>query len=294
VLADAAVIVLLLTVHRYVVPAGAVADGTTWMLPIASTAVFIPQLTLPPVLSVPLAAVVTAAYWLTVPHPTGASFLIVQTVVTAALIALVRRGGRSADAVLAADLRAEAARRADEKEQYRRVHDTILSTLTMVAAGAFPNGSPILSAEAARDLDVLRDLPAMPARAPAPAASLAERLEQVAAQAAPLRIQLSARPESTSPPSAVTEKLAACVAEALRNVARHADVDTAEISVTGENGQLTVKVTDRGQGFDPKNVPRSRRGLTHSIAGRMAEVGGTATLNSLPGHGTTVILRWPR
>ena len=60
---------------------------------------------------------------------------------------LVRRGGRSADAVIVGYLRAgqaaraEAARRADEREQYRRVHDTALSTLTMVASGAFSSQS---------------------------------------------------------------------------------------------------------------------------------------------------------
>ena len=86
---------------------------------------------------------VTAVYVLTVPHPGDAGFLIFQALVTAALMTLVRRGGRSADAVIAGYLRAgqaaraEAARRADEREQYRRVHDTALSTLTMVASEAF-------------------------------------------------------------------------------------------------------------------------------------------------------------
>lgn len=296
VLADVAVIVALLAAHRHVVPPESISDGTTWMLPVASTAVFIPQLTLPPVLSLPLAGVVSTAYVVTVPHPGGAVFLVVQAVVTAALMMLVRRAGRRADAVIISSLsagheaQAEAARRADEKEQYRRVHDTILSTLTMVAAGAFRARSPTLSAQAARDLMVLRELPAMPAAEPA-MASLAECLEQVAAEAAPLRVTLHLA--AAEPPAAVSESVAGCVAEALRNVARHAGVEAAEVTARDEGGCLVVEVRDTGKGFDPGAPPRSRRGISESIAGRMTAAGGTAALTSVPGLGTSVVLRWP-
>ncbi len=154
VLADVAVIMVMRCAQSRVVPAAAISAGTTWMLPLASTAVLIPQLAFRPVFSLPVAGVVAVVYTLTVPHPAGASFLVVQAVVTAALMTLVRRGGRSADAVITSDLkaeqeiRAEAARRADEKEQYRQLHNTILSTLTMIASGAFARPSPILSTQA--------------------------------------------------------------------------------------------------------------------------------------------------
>lgn len=296
VLADVAVIVALLVAHRHVVPAGMVSDGTTWMLPVASTAVYIPQLTMPPVLSLPLAGVVAAAYVVTVQHPGGAAFLVVQAVVTAALMMLVRRAGRSADAVIAASLsagheaQAEAARRADEKEQYRRVHDTILATLTMIAAGAVTARSLTLTAQAARDQQVLRGLRAMPA-AELTTVSLAERLERVAAEAAPLRVTLHLA--AADPPAAVSERVAGCVAEALRNVARHAAVDAAEVTARDEDGCLVVEVSDAGMGFDLGALPRSRRGISESITGRMAAAGGTAALTSAPGLGTRVVLRWP-
>ena len=296
VLADVAVVVVLLAAHRHVVPAGMILNGTTWMLPVASTAVFIPQLTLPPMFSLPAAGVVIAAYVVTVPHPGGVVFLVVQAIVTAALMMLVRRAGRSADAVIASSLRAghaaqaEAARRADEKEQYRRVHDTILSTLTMVAAGAFTARSPTLSAQAARDLHVLRELPVMPAGEPA-VASLAECLERAAAEAAPLRVTLHLA--AAEPPAAVSERVAGCVAEALRNVTRHAGVDAAEVTARDEGSCLVVEVSDAGRGFDLGALPPSRRGVSESIAGRMAAAGGTAALTSAPGLGTRVVLRWP-
>ena len=222
VLADAAVIMTIVATQRYVVPGPFIADGTTWMLPLASTAVYIPALTLSPWLSLPTAGAVTAVYILTVPHPGDAGFLIFQALVTAALMTLVRRGGRSADAVIAGYLRAgqaaraEAARRADEREQYRRVHDTALSTLTMVASEAFAAPLATLRAQAARDLQVLRALPGIPSgktgaeppgtsgHGPGPAAPLRDRLLAEAARAAPLDVTVSGT-AATPPPEVSTE-----------------------------------------------------------------------------------------
>ena len=75
-LADAAVIMTIVAARGYVVPGPSIADGTTWMLPLASTAVYIPALALSPALSLPTAAAVTAVYVLTVPHPGDAGFLM--------------------------------------------------------------------------------------------------------------------------------------------------------------------------------------------------------------------------
>jgi signal transduction histidine kinase len=91
----------------------------------------------------------------------------------------------------------------------------------------------------------------------------------------------------------VTEHIAGSVAEALRNVTRHAGVAEADVTVRGGDGWVTVEVTDQGTGFDPAAVPPSRRGVRESIAGRMSAVGGAATVTSRPGSGTTVMLRWP-
>ena len=172
VLADAAVIVALIVVHHLVVPAALIAAGTTWMLPLASTAIYISQLCIPPPWGLPVAAVVIAAYVVTVAHPADAVYLVFQALATAALMVLVRRGGRNADAAISRqlrleqDLKVEAARRADQREQDRRLHDTILSTLTMVASGALDMSSPVLAAQASRDLEVLHNWPTLPEPAP--------------------------------------------------------------------------------------------------------------------------------
>ena len=299
VLADATVIVALIAVHHLVVPATLISAGTTWMLPLASTAIYISQLAFPPPAGLPVAAVVTAAYVLTVAHPAGALYLVFQALATAALMVLVRRGGRNADAAIARqlqleqDLKVEAARRADQREQDRRLHDTILSTLTMVASGALVTSSPVLAAQASRDLEVLHSWPALPGPDPPGAVAMADRLATVAAEAAPLRVSTSFFSATKTVPATAADRIADCAAEALRNVARHAGTDAAELRVLDGNGQVVVEIIDHGRGFDARSLPRSRRGITESIQGRMAEIGGTAEISGAPGAGTTVTLRWP-
>src|SRR6185437_1406318 len=152
----------------------------------------------------PGAAGVVIAYGLGSGHPADAWLLVVETIVAAGLVAVIRGGARQADSVVAAGLeterriRAEEARRADEREQHRQLHDTVLSTLTMVAAGAFAGPSPALTAQAARDLSVLRGLAdappgpgaADPALAAAPLADLGPALERAVASAGGLTVRL--------------------------------------------------------------------------------------------------------
>lgn len=88
------------------------------------------------------------------------------------------------------------------------------------------------------------------------------------------------------------ECLGAVVGECLANTAKHAGVDRVNLSVEAdEAGSLLVVVRDRGSGFDPDAV--TRRGLQHSVADRITEVGGTVEISSVPGRGTEIRLRVP-
>jgi signal transduction histidine kinase len=299
VLADAAVISALALAQQHLVPAVLIKDSTTWMLPLACTSVYILQIALQPWLGLAGAAIVVIAYGLGAGHPADAWLLVVETIVAAGLVAVVRGGARQADAIVAAGLeterhiRAEEARRADEREQHRQLHDTVLSTLTMVAAGAFAGPSLALTAQAARDLRVLQGIasaPAVPA-VPAPLTDLRPKLERAAASTDDLAVRLELVPATL--PSPVADQLAACVGEALRNVERHAGTGQAEVTVTGGTGWAVVKITDHGRGFDPAATPPSRRGIRESITGRMLAAGGRAAIASRPGAGTTVTVSWP-
>jgi signal transduction histidine kinase len=282
VLADAAVISALALAQRHLVPTVLIMDDTTWMLPLACTSVYILQIALRPRLALPGAAMVVIAYGLGSGHPADAWLLVVETIVAAGLVAVIRGGARQADTIVAAGLeterriRAEEARRADEREQHRQLHDTVLSTLTMVAAGAFAGASSALTVQAARDLRVLQGLEGAPA-VPAGTDDLAVLLKLV-----PVTL-----------PFQVADQLVACVGEALRNVKRHAGTGQAEVTVTGGAGWAVVKIIDRGRGFDPATTPPSRRGIRESITGRMLAAGGRAAIVSRPGAGTTVTVSWP-
>jgi signal transduction histidine kinase len=108
----------------------------------------------------------------------------------------------------------------------------------------------------------------------------------------------SAVPVSAVPVSAVPAPVAAAISnavrEALSNVAAHAGTGEAWVEVSlPAPGRLQVTVRDRGAGFDPADVDRTRLGLRRSIAERMADCGGQASIWSAPGQGTVVSLSWP-
>jgi len=301
VLADAAAIAALALAQQHLVPAELIRDNTTWMLPLACTSVYILQIALRPWHGLAGAAIVVIAYGVGAGDPADGWLLVIETAVAAGLVAVIRGGARQADAIVAAGLaaerqiRAEEARRADEREQHRQLHDTVLSTLTMVAAGAFAGPSPALTAQAARDLSVLRGLEERPT-SPAPGAllpltELGPQLERAAASTDDLSVRLELTPVTL--PSPVADQLVACVGEALRNVERHAGTGQAEVTVTGGAGWTIVRITDHGRGFDPSVTPPSRRGIRESITGRMLAVGGWAAIASRPGAGTTVTVSWP-
>ncbi len=84
--------------------------------------------------------------------------------------------------------------------------------------------------------------------------------------------------------------------EGLLNVVKHADVDAAAAQLAVDGDMVVATVTDRGPGFDPEAV-RSDRGR-HVGLGLMRErvslAGGTVTVHSHPGDGTTLTMRLPR
>ncbi len=88
--------------------------------------------------------------------------------------------------------------------------------------------------------------------------------------------------------------LGAAAREALVNAAKHAGVTSADLYTEVTAQSVSVFVRDRGAGFEPAAVPGDRRGLSDSVTGRVARIGGTATVRSAPGEGTEVELVLPR
>jgi signal transduction histidine kinase len=88
--------------------------------------------------------------------------------------------------------------------------------------------------------------------------------------------------------------LGAATREALVNAAKHSGATAADLYTEVTPERVSVFVRDRGKGFDPDTVPDDRRGLRDSVSGRLARLGGTATVRSAPGEGTEVELVLPR
>jgi signal transduction histidine kinase len=86
--------------------------------------------------------------------------------------------------------------------------------------------------------------------------------------------------------------------EAVANALRHAGADRVEVELGRLAGVMPptvrLRVTDDGRGFDPEaRAVRSRRlGLT-SMHERAASLGGSLRIESAPGRGTSVELRFP-
>jgi signal transduction histidine kinase len=76
------------------------------------------------------------------------------------------------------------------------------------------------------------------------------------------------------------------VLEALQNTTKYAHANSATVELTARNGTLEFEITDDGHGFDTATVSPGT-GL-NGIADRLDTVGGSVTISSEPGLGTTV------
>ncbi|RYY54738.1 MAG: hypothetical protein EOO09_13190 [Chitinophagaceae bacterium] len=78
---------------------------------------------------------------------------------------------------------------------------------------------------------------------------------------------------------------------AVSNAVRFSGTDQVNVIISFQDKQLGVTVTDTGKGFDPATAPVD--GAIARMQQRARELGGTLTIDSGEGRGTTVILRFP-
>jgi two-component system, NarL family, sensor histidine kinase DevS len=81
------------------------------------------------------------------------------------------------------------------------------------------------------------------------------------------------------------------VQEGLNNVLKHAGTDAVLVDVIETEGNIVVRVTDKGRGFDSASISTGF-GLV-GIRERAGLLGGTAEIDSAPSVGTTVTARLP-
>lgn len=125
---------------------------------------------------------------------------------------------------------------------------------------------------------------------------LVEALRSLELPAPGFRLHLAFRDVAETPQPADLCVLR-IVQEGLANVAAHAGVQEATVSLHQQGAALTFRVSDEGRGFDGKLDLRrwnadGRFGLTRALLYARA-AGGRLTLRSAPGAGTLLSVRLP-
>jgi PAS domain S-box-containing protein len=96
-------------------------------------------------------------------------------------------------------------------------------------------------------------------------------------------------------PVAVENQLLHIVQEALVNIRKHAAARRVEVLITLQPAEMTVIISDNGQGFDPQAVPgvaQEHFGL-NIMRERAGQVGGRLEVRSTIGHGSQVFVYIP-
>ena len=209
------------------------------------------------------------------------------------------RLGLQAEAAVDRAARSEAAL-AERDRIARSIHDSVLQVLALVSSRGREIGGEAaeLGMLAAEQEGALRALVSGASTEPdaetgqidvrALIESLADSQVTVACPATPVLL-----------PAPAARAVGGAAQAALDNVRRHAGAGArAWILVEDDGTSVRVFVRDDGQGFADDRLAAAaaggRLGVSHSIIGRLREVGGTATVTSSPGKGTEVDLRVPQ
>jgi signal transduction histidine kinase len=221
---------------------------------------------------------------------TGAVIMLLA----AASVGYVVRLATEAEERLQRATRLEAAAR-ERARLARDIHDSVLQVLAMVQRrGAELGGEAAdlgrLAGEQEAALRAMVSGAAAPGNAPATGpVDLVAALERHAGP----DVTLAAPAGPVTVPAPTADALTGAVAAALDNVHRHGGPrPRAWVLVESEAGTVTVTVRDDGPGIPAGRLAAAasegRLGVTQSIQGRIAEVGGTVTITSEPGQGTEV------
>jgi DNA-binding NarL/FixJ family response regulator/signal transduction histidine kinase len=81
--------------------------------------------------------------------------------------------------------------------------------------------------------------------------------------------------------------------EALTNIVQHAEAGSVRVGIAYEALGVSLLVQDDGRGFDPRNLADEAGSGLRRMADRAHAVGGRVELDSLPGWGTSLRVRFP-
>jgi signal transduction histidine kinase len=186
-----------------------------------------------------------------------------------------------------------------ERERLARdIHDSVLQVLALMQRrGAEAGGAAAeLGRLAGQQEAALR---ALVGGGPMTSTSGEVDLRGLVLPAESEQVTVSVPAQAVRPEKGAAGELASAILAALDNVRRHCGQRArAWVLVEDEPGMVTVTVRDDGPGIPDGQLAEAaaagRLGVSHSICGRLRDLGGSATIRSVPGEGTEVELRLPR
>jgi signal transduction histidine kinase len=93
-------------------------------------------------------------------------------------------------------------------------------------------------------------------------------------------------------PLEIKQALYRIAQEALHNIVKHARASVVELRLSELANEVILEVRDNGKGFDTSASFPGHLGL-RSMRERATKMGGTFTIESLPGQGTCIVVRVP-
>ena len=194
-----------------------------------------------------------------------------------------------------------------ERERLARdIHDSVLQVLALVqrrgaeAGGAAAElGRLAGQQEAALRALVGGGLGAVAAGGPAPSAPGETDLRPMVLAAQTDTVTVSVPAHAVLLKGRAADELTSAMRAALDNVRRHCgERSRAWVLVEDEPGSVRVTIRDDGPGIPEGRLAEAaaagRLGVSHSIRGRLRDLGGTAAISSVTGEGTVVELCLPR
>jgi len=186
----------------------------------------------------------------------------------------------------------------EERRRFARdLHDGVAQELSFIATelndmpDALHPSLPWLRSAAARGLfESRRAIEALTTPTDRPlAAAIAAAVEDLTSRSGTsIRLSLDETIQTTS---AEREAMLRVVREATTNAIRHGRAKLILISLDQRDGLPRLEIADDGTGFDTSHASQRGFGLT-SMRERAAASGGTLSVRSSPGHGTTVEGCW--
>jgi signal transduction histidine kinase len=107
-----------------------------------------------------------------------------------------------------------------------------------------------------------------------------------------LHLDLPAEVPMQIMPSETRHEVLLAAKEALNNVVKYAQAREVALRVALDDGTLRIVIVDDGRGFDPQAIAPFSNGLAN-LRQRLADLGGSAEIESQPGAGATVTLVLP-